>query len=105
MRISCTLVHTVTTFAYLLENAKISQSDITRHIEWLVQTFMIVPTDEALLKSALKSRIVDYEDAVIERAALQCDSSAIITRNIKDFQLSGVEALTPESYLKKAGQI
>ena len=92
--------HMVTTFAYILEEAKVPRPEIWRHINWLLQIFAVVPTDGELLKTALKSRIKDYEDAVVEQAALTFGASAIVTRNVKDFKASAVRALTPEAYLK-----
>jgi predicted nucleic-acid-binding protein len=91
--------HSVTTLAYLLERAKVPRSEISRHIDWTLHAFQVVPVNANLLQKALNSRIVDYEDAVIEKAALACDATHVITRNIKDFRLSGVEALTSERYL------
>lgn len=91
--------HIVTTFAYLLEAAKVPISQVQYHINWLLETFMIVPLDSILLKNALKSRINDYEDAVIEQAAIICGATAIIIRNVKDFNASAIPALRPEEYL------
>jgi len=91
--------HIVTTFAYLLEHAKVSKEEIRRNISWLLSTFSVVATSDDILNSALKSSISDYEDAVIEQAALDCKASAIITRNIKDFAQSAVPALTPENFV------
>lgn len=91
--------HMVTTFAYLLEYAKVPQAEIRRHVDWLLQTFRVVPTGAEILKEAVESHIADYEDAVIEQSALACQASMIITRNIKDFRLSVVPAITPESFV------
>src|ERR1019366_4774752 len=91
--------HIVTTFAYLLEEAKVPISEIQHHINWLIETFTVVPVDNTLLKNALKSRITDYEDAVIEQAAIICGATAIITRNVKDFKTSSLPALKPEEYI------
>jgi predicted nucleic acid-binding protein len=92
--------HIVTTFAYLLENAKVPKNQIAQHIDWLLQTSAVVPVDATLLQAALKSRIDDYEDAVVEAAAVACKASVIITRNIKDFKFSTVQALVPEAFLQ-----
>lgn len=89
--------HMVTTFAYLLEYAKVPQAEIHRQIDWLLQTFSVVSTNAEILKDAVESRITDYEDAVVEQAAVVCQASVIVTRNIKDFKLSAVPATTPES--------
>lgn len=92
--------HMVTTFAYLLENAKVPPYQITHQLSWLLETFTVVQLDDVVLKNALKSRIKDYEDAVIEQAALACDATSIVTRNVTNFQTSAVQALTPEVYLQ-----
>ncbi len=88
--------HVVTTFAYLLENAKVPQAEIRRHLDWLLQ-FSIVATTDDILKDALQSRITDYEDAVVEQAAVACKASIIVTRNIKDFTASSIPATKPET--------
>lgn len=98
----CTLFisgHMVTTFAYLLEYAKVPQAEIRRHVDWLLQTFSVVSTKVEILKDAVESHVADYEDAVIEQAALACQASLISTRNKKDFRLSAVPAITPKSFV------
>jgi predicted nucleic acid-binding protein len=93
--------HIVTTFAYLLENAKVAKPEILRQLEWLLVTFQVVPVDATLLNVALNSRVTDYEDAVIESAAISCSAAVIITSNIKDFRTSVIRALTPREYLTR----
>ena len=91
--------HIVTTFAYLLENAKVPLNEIKRNIDWLLNTFVVVATTDIILSKALKSDVIDFEDAVIEQAALNCEAEAIITRNVKDFTKSTIPALTPEAFM------
>lgn len=92
--------HMVTTFAYLLENAKVPSYQIMHQLSWLLETFTVIPVDSLILKNALKSRVKDYEDAVVEQVALACGATVVITRNIRDFQASVVQASTPEAYLQ-----
>lgn len=91
--------HIVSTFAYLLERAKVPNYIILKHVEWLLKTFKVVAVNGELLENALKSHISDFEDALIEQAASIADCNVIITRNIKDFKFSIVEVSTPEDYL------
>ncbi len=91
--------HFVTTFAYLLEEAKVPLTQIHSHIKWLIETFKVVAIDNLVLKSALKSRVKDYEDAVVEQTAIVCNATTIITRNVKDFIGSTIPAARPEAYL------
>jgi hypothetical protein len=64
--------HITTTFAYLLENAKVPNYQITHQLSWLLETFTAIPVDSAILTNALKSPINDYEDVVVEQVALVC---------------------------------
>ena len=95
--------HMVTTFGYLLENAKVPRQKIIQSIGWLLNTFTVIPVDDSLLSKALKSNVHDYEDAVVEQAAYLSGSVAIITRNDKDFKTSVIKSLTPEEYMKING--
>lgn len=91
--------HVVTTMAYLLEHAKVPRPEIKRQIGWLLQKFTVVATNENILQKATKSRVKDYEDAVIEQAAAACGARVIVTRNIKDFKNSAVKANRPEAII------
>lgn len=92
--------HAVTTFAYVLERAKLPRIEQTSQLSWLLHTFQIEPVNGTLLSRALSSAVSDYEDAVVEAAAAQCGAAAIITSNIKDFAHSSVSAYLPAAYLR-----
>ncbi len=49
---------------------------------------------------ALKSDLVDFEDALIECAASRIKADYIVTRNMKDFKKSRVPAILPEDLMK-----
>ncbi len=91
--------HMVTTFAYLLESSGMSSGKVLYYVEWLLEIFSIIPTNQAVLEAALKSYVGDFEDAVVEQSALATGASVIITRNINDFVRSVVPAKTPEELL------
>ncbi len=93
--------HSVTTLAYLLESSKVPKSVVTKHIAWILQVFEIVSVDQQILQAALRSKVQDYEDAVVEQSAAICGAAAVITRNTSDFRLSMVPALTPEQFLQR----
>ena len=89
----------VMTLSYILESARQPDSMIGISLAWTLKTFIVVPTDSNILRAALTSSVKDYEDAVVEQAAILSGAQTIITRNIKDFKLSRVPAVTPEDYL------
>lgn len=94
--------HMITTMAYLMEHAKVPRTKQLDYLNWTLETFRVIATDVRLLKAAsIKSQVQDYEDAVVERAAIQGGAEAIITRNTRDFKDSQVRAFTPEVYLAR----
>lgn len=48
---------------------------------------------------ALASAVSDYEDAVVERAAVMANIDYIITRNVKDYQHGMVKAVLPDDFI------
>lgn len=47
---------------------------------------------------ALASAVSDYEDAVVERAAVKANMDYIITRNVKDYQEAMIKAILPDDF-------
>ena len=52
------------------------------------------------IRSALASEMNDYEDAVQSACAKRAKANYIITRNLKDFKMSVVPAISPYDALK-----
>ncbi len=50
------------------------------------------------IMAALKSRMQDFEDAVVAATAARHSAAYIITRNIDDFRFSPVPAITPKEF-------
>lgn len=92
--------HEITTLSYLLQRAY-NRQQANEFIKKIIDIFLILPSTGAILKSALDSKINDYEDAVIEVTGLKNDIDFIITRNIKDFNNSRIVSLSPEDFLTK----
>jgi len=96
--------HEITTFDYILKRAGIPRADRNRFLAWLLKVCSVISTHETILMRAFASAITDYEDAVVEQAALAAHCDYIITRNVRDFKNSAMPALTPEAYLKTVVQ-
>lgn len=58
---------------------------------------LAVTGDECI--DALASAVSDYEDAVIERAAVKTGIDYIVTRNMKDYQGGMVKAILPDDFI------
>jgi predicted nucleic acid-binding protein len=90
---------TVTTMDYLLTQS-LPRSEARRALQALLGLFEVAPVNRAVLEGALRSRIEDFEDAVLEQAGLLVGAEAIITRNTKHFRKSSIKALDPTELLR-----
>lgn len=59
----------------------------------------IVPVTGTDCVDALVSAVVDYEDAVVERATAKAGMDYIVTRNVKDFQKGMVKVILPDDFI------
>jgi predicted nucleic acid-binding protein len=66
----------------------------------LNEHMQILPVTEKEIQHALSSNYQDFEDAVQVFTALNGKIDYIITRNIKDFKLSPIPALTADQFLQ-----
>ena len=72
-------------------------------INYLLDYFLIIEANIALLKKAYNSKFSDMEDAIQYYTATQNESiDYFITRNTKDFRAgdSGISVVTPTQFLK-----
>ena len=93
---------TITTIDYLLTQS-LNRTDARKHLAQLIKLFDIAPVNRTVIEGAMKSRIADFEDAVLEQAALLSGAEAIITRNVKDFSQGAATVLDPKQFLVQIG--
>ena len=89
---------TVTTIDYLLTRS-LPRDVAKKALHRLLELFEIAPVNRSVLEEALKSRMTDFEDAVLSYAASLVGATAVVTRNTKDFRNSPVKALDPSEFL------
>lgn len=70
----------------------------------LYELFYILDVTANDCKDALLTEMSDYEDAVISCCAACNRIDYIVTRNIKDYERSKVQAILPEQLLKMISQ-
>lgn len=90
---------TVTTIHYLVEKVKGKKAALAQ-IENLLKIFDVTQVDKLCLESALKSKLTDFEDAVLNESASRAGLDGIVTRNEKDFKQSKLTIYNPEELLK-----
>ena len=99
--------HEITTLFYFLNKTVKDKLKIRKSLSCIINRFEIIEVNAEILNKALTSEISDYEDAVIEVSSAGKKAEYILTRNIKDFKKSIINAITPEELLiilKKSGK-
>jgi len=91
--------HEITTLAYFLRERYKNKTGYRSIINDILDIFSSVSINESMLRNALVSKIDDYEDAVIEQAAIKEKVDYIVTNNISDFKKSIVKYITPKECL------
>lgn len=89
---------TITTVFYLVRRHLGSVETIER-LEDLTAICATAAVNQAVIESALRSSIGDFEDAVLNHAALTVGANCIVTRNVADFRHSSLLVYTPGQFL------
>ena len=74
---------------------------ITETLESLSELFSFVNLKKLDFENAAKLEWKDFEDSIQYVTAERLKTDYIITRNVKDFQLSEIPVITPEEFLSK----
>ena len=94
---------TVTTIDYLLMRS-LPRLDARKQLAELLRLFDVAGVNRSVIEGAMRSRITDFEDAVLEQAAIVAGAEAIITRNTKDFAHGKSKVLDPREFLVQFGK-
>ncbi|HPQ55380.1 MAG TPA: PIN domain-containing protein [Spirochaetota bacterium] len=78
------------------QKSKNQAISILRKLKTLVT---VLPVDDMIIELALSSEFSDFEDAIQYHTAKRHNLDYIITRNIKDFKNSEIEALPADLFL------
>ena len=89
---------TVTTIDYLLtKSLTINKARTAMH--YLVSLFEIAAVNRPVIERALESKIIDFEDAVLEESGKMVGVDFLITRNVRDFKNSSIKVCDPIEFL------
>lgn len=91
--------HSLATVAYLVGRAA-GRTQARGFIAELVSGFDIAAVGNLEVNRALKLPLADFEDALVAAAAEGAGATHIVSRNLKDFRKSPVEAITPEAFMR-----
>jgi predicted nucleic acid-binding protein len=89
---------TITTIDYLLTQA-MPRPAARQALQKLLELFEIASVNRAVLEEALKSKLTDFEDAVLDQAGRLAGAEVLVTRNQKDFRHATLKVLGPDELL------
>jgi len=90
--------HSITTMFYLIQKGR-SAAEARASITNLLQFIQIAPVDQSTIEQALNLDFRDFEDAVQMISAVQCKVDCLVTRNIKDYQVTLLPVMQPVDFL------
>lgn len=89
----------IPTIAYVLKN--MSPSAKKTIIRELVDIVKVLPSLPTHVTNMLEGQMTDIEDALQVQSAVEGCCDVIVTRNIHDFKLSKIPAITPDDFLHR----
>ncbi len=92
----CLAGHDVPILHYLLSQT-LDRNDSLALLANVLTRLEVAPVTDRVVRQALASPWSDFEDALVHAAALGVGADAIVTRNVKDFDRSSIDILTPSS--------
>lgn len=91
--------HSIMDICYILRKQQTQQDRVDMIRKMCNIVSVVETTSESILAAAEKMDFKDFEDSVVNQAAVTCDADYIITRNLYDFKTSDVPAVSPNNFL------
>jgi len=101
--INCVLCANSITTIYYLINKAVGREIAINSVNSLTMMFDVVPVNKIVLQNALKSKFLDFEDAVLNESAVNSGVDGILTRNPKDFKSSTLPIYNPKELITVLG--
>lgn len=91
----------LTDIYYIIRRSLHNEMETRKYLNTLFVLFNVEDTFSIDCQLALQSKMKDYEDAIMVETALRIGVDCIVTRNIKDYELSTIPVLSPEQLLAR----
>lgn len=91
--------HTLSNFYYLTSSDS-DRKTAKQFLEDLLKFIKIAPVDTEAAKKAFIIETMDFEDAMQISSAISCNAKFIVTRNVKHYQRSPIQAIIPDEFIK-----
>jgi predicted nucleic acid-binding protein len=91
---------TISDIYYILRKIKGKELAL-KFIRNLINVCYVAKVDNNIIAMALDANFQDFEDAIQYSVAVINQLDTLVTRNIKDFNISKPKVLTPNQFIKK----
>ena len=89
---------------YLTHRHTHSNEEARKVMNTLFSLFDLLDTTGMDCRRALSSPMADFEDAVLESAAVRSEMDCIVTRNLKDYGKARIKVYSPAEFLEKTAE-
>jgi len=89
---------TITTVDYLL-TVSLRPPESRNTVCRLLEMFEIAAVNRVVIEEALRSKVQDFEDAVVVESGRLAGVEAVLTRNVKDFKHASLRVFDPIEFL------
>lgn len=100
----CVSSTTITDAVYISKKSFVDTAEQKRILSDFFSDFKICAVTKKQINQAFESSMTDFEDAVQAFCAKRYHIKYIVTRNIKDYKFSPVEAIEPVDFLQLCGK-
>lgn len=91
--------HSISNLFYILRKYY-TQEERRKFIKNLCKIFHVSELNEKkILSAAENTEFLDFEDCLQEECAVEIMADYIVTRNLRDYRMSRVKAVTPEEFV------
>lgn len=95
----------ITDIYYIIHRHTHSSIETRRIVSSLTELFGLVDTYAEDCINAIHNGMTDFEDAVMSETAYRIKADCIVTRNVKDYKKSKVQAMLPSEFLMLTGVV
>lgn len=95
---------TIPNIAYIVRK-RLGKQRVSGIVRALMEIYTVDELSPVDLRRASEADWIDFEDAIQGFTALRIHADVIITRNVRDFVKSPIEAMTPADFLHRYGYV
>ena len=90
---------------YYISRKQLSDADVRQELRSILRMMTVASLSQEAVERALDSPLSDFEDAIVLETAKEVNAEVIVTRNVNDFALSSIPAMTAREFMERMFRI